>query len=60
MGARHLFLGNHDGASLKTYYDAGFEMVSKYPIVVEEFFIVSHMPQYIQENGVYKSFCPCS
>ena len=41
------------GASLKTYYDAGFEMVSKYPIVVEEFFIVSHMPQYIQENGVY-------
>jgi calcineurin-like phosphoesterase family protein len=52
-GRKTLILGNHDGASLKTYYDAGFEMVSKYPIVVEEFFIVSHMPQYIQENGVY-------
>jgi calcineurin-like phosphoesterase family protein len=52
-GRKTLILGNHDGASLKTYYDAGFEMVSKYPIVVEEFFIVSHMPQYVQENGVY-------
>jgi calcineurin-like phosphoesterase family protein len=52
-GHKTLVLGNHDGASLKTYYDAGFEMVSKYPIVVGEFFIVSHMPQYIQENGVY-------
>lgn len=41
------------GASLKTYYDAGFEMVLKYPILVDEFFIVSHMPQYVQENGVY-------
>ena len=52
-GRKTLILGNHDGASLKTYYDAGFEMVSKYPIVVGEFFIVSHMPQYVQENGVY-------
>jgi calcineurin-like phosphoesterase family protein len=52
-GRKTLVLGNHDGASLKTYYDAGFEMVSKYPIVVEEFFIVSHKPQYTQENGVY-------
>ena len=52
-GRKTLILGNHDGASLKTYYDAGFEMISKYPIVVEKFFIVSHIPQYIQENGVY-------
>ena len=52
-GRKTLILGNHDGASLKTYYDAGFEMVSKYPIVVEEFFIVSHMPQYTQESGIY-------
>jgi calcineurin-like phosphoesterase family protein len=52
-GRKTLILGNHDGASLKTYYDAGFEMVSKYPILVDEFFIVSHMPQYVQENGLY-------
>ena len=52
-GRKTLILGNHDGASLKTYYDAGFEMVSKYPIVVEKFFIVSHQPQFVQSNGVY-------
>ena len=42
-GRKTLIIGNHDGASLNTYYEAGFEMVSKYPVVVEEFFIVSHM-----------------
>lgn len=52
-GKKILILGNHDGASLKTYYEAGFEMVSKFPILFEEFFVLSHMPQYIQENGVY-------
>ena len=52
-GRKTLILGNHDGASLKTYYDAGFEMVSKYPILVDEFFIVSHQPQFVQPNGVY-------
>lgn len=52
-GRKTLILGNHEGASLKTYYEAGFEMISKYPILFEEFFILSHMPQYIQEKGVY-------
>jgi calcineurin-like phosphoesterase family protein len=52
-GRKTLILGNHEGASLKTYYDAGFEMVSKYPILVDEFFIVSHMPQHMQENSSY-------
>lgn len=52
-GRKTLILGNHEGASLKTYYDAGFEMVSKYPILIDEFFIVSHMPQYMQKNGLY-------
>ena len=52
-GRKTLILGNHEGASLKTYYDAGFEMVSKYPIVFEKFYIVSHMPQYVPENSSY-------
>lgn len=52
-GRKTLILGNHDGASLKTYYEAGFEMISKYPILFNEFFILSHEPQYVQENGVY-------
>lgn len=52
-GCKTLILGNHDGASLKTYYEAGFEYVSKYPIIFEDFYIISHQPQFVQSNGVY-------
>ena len=56
-GRKTLILGNHEGASLKTYYDAGFEMVSKYPIVVEEFYIVSHKPpQFMSDKTPYVYF----
>ena len=43
-GRKTLILGNHDGASLSTYYNAGFEMVSKFPIIFQDFFILSHQP----------------
>ena len=43
-GRKILILGNHDGASLSTYYKAGFEMVSKFPIIFQDFFILSHEP----------------
>lgn len=43
-GKKILIYGNHDGASLATYYAAGFEMISKYPIVYENF-LLSHIPQ---------------
>ena len=52
-GRKILIMGNHDGASLTTYYNAGFEMASKFPILFKEFFILSHEPQNIQENGMY-------
>lgn len=52
-GRKTLILGNHDSASLKTYYEAGFEMVSKYPIILENFFILSHTPQFITPDGLY-------
>ena len=52
-GRKTLILGNHDGASLKTYYEAGFEMVSKYPIILENFFILSHTPQFVTSDGLY-------
>ena len=48
-GRKTLILGNHEGASLKTYYDAGFEMISKYPILVDGY-LVSHIPQ---ETSLY-------
>lgn len=52
-GRKRLILGNHEGASLQTYHDAGFDMVVKYPIIVDDYFIMSHMPQNIQKGGIY-------
>lgn len=43
-GRKVLIMGNHEGASLTTYYNAGFEMVSKFPIIFQDFFILSHEP----------------
>lgn len=42
-GRKTLILGNHDSGSLQTYYNAGFEMVSKYPIIFNDY-ILSHYP----------------
>lgn len=52
-GRKILVLGNHDSCSLKTYYEAGFEIVSKYPIVFDNFAIVSHQPLFVNENSPY-------
>ena len=52
-GRKRLILGNHDGASLKTYHDAGFEYVYNHPILVDDFFILSHMPKHVQPDGLY-------
>ena len=53
-GRKRLILGNHDGASLETYREAGFEYIYNHPIILDEFYILSHCPQtYIQKNGLY-------
>lgn len=43
-GRKTLVWGNHESGSLKTYYAAGFEMVSKYPILLNDTYILSHYP----------------
>lgn len=43
-GRKTLIKGNHDNASLSTYYEAGFEIVSKHPIFFESKIIFSHEP----------------
>ena len=43
-GRKRLILGNHDQASIETYRAAGFEFVYNHPIVLDEFFVVSHEP----------------
>ena len=50
-GRKRLILGNHDGASLDTYREAGFEYIYNHSIILDEFYILSHYPQtYIQKE----------
>lgn len=42
-GRKILIKANHDGASLTTYYNAGFEMVSRFSLLWRNF-ILSHEP----------------
>ena len=47
-GRKRLVLGNHDGASIEAY-KAAFEYVYNHPIILDDFFILSHYPQtYVQ------------
>ena len=43
-GRKRLILGNHDQASINTYREAGFEFVYNHSIVLDDFYIVSHIP----------------
>ena len=43
-GRKRLILGNHDQASVNTYREAGFEFVYNHSIVLDDFYIVSHVP----------------
>ena len=52
-GRKTLILGNHDHESKYTYYEAGFEYVSRYPIIFEDLYIISHQPQFIQSHSMY-------
>lgn len=50
-GRKRLILGNHDQASANTYREAGFEFVYNHSIVLDDFYIVSHIPMVgISEN----------
>lgn len=52
-GIKKLIIGNHDHLSIKDYYDCGFDRVYDKPILFNDFYILSHEPQYVQNNGVY-------
>ena len=43
-GRKRLILGNHDQASVNTYREAGFEFVYNHPIIIDDFYFVSHEP----------------
>ena len=52
-GRIFLIQGNHDGYSMKRYYEAGFDKVYDKPIIYQNFFILSHQPLFITENMPY-------
>jgi calcineurin-like phosphoesterase family protein len=52
-GYKILVKGNHDQYNNDAYYDAGFNEVVKYPIIIDSFWILSHEPLYINENMPY-------
>jgi len=52
-GYKIMIMGNHDCLSHKRYLEAGFEEVSKYPIILKDFYILSHQPVYLNSAMPY-------
>ena len=52
-GYKILIKGNHDNLTYKEYIDAGFNEVYFYPIIIDNFWILSHEPLYININMPY-------
>lgn len=53
-GYKTLIIGNHDKErSLTWWKETGFNEVYQYPIIYNEFYILSHEPVYLNENMPY-------
>lgn len=52
-GTKYLVKGNHDTRSNEYYRKAGFQEVYDCPIILEDFWILSHEPLYVNENMPY-------
>jgi calcineurin-like phosphoesterase family protein len=52
-GYKVLIMGNHDQLSPKSYIELGFNEVSRYPVILEQFWILSHAPMYLNESMPY-------
>ena len=73
-GKINLIMGNHDTKSVDFYYDCGFNRVYDHPILLKDFFILSHEPLsflnknscfgnifgHVHDSEVYKTFSPNS
>ena len=44
-GRIFLILGNHDNHPVNWYYECGFDKVYDRPIIIQDFYILSHMPR---------------
>ena len=52
-GTKYLIKGNHDILHSNTYREIGFTEVYDKPIILDNFWILSHEPIYINENMPY-------
>jgi len=52
-GKKYLVKGNHGTQSNEYYRNAGFQEVYDYPIIIENFWILSHEPLYVNTNMPY-------
>lgn len=52
-GRKILVLGNHDELEWIEYCSMGFAEVSRYPIIIDGFWMLSHEPLYINGNMPY-------
>ena len=53
-GHKLLVMGNHDkGRTVSWWRDAGFDEVSYYPIMINDFIILSHEPVYLNPKMPY-------
>lgn len=49
-GRINLIMGNHDNHLVKWYYDCGFNKVYDRPIIIDDYFILSHQPRTVGAN----------
>jgi calcineurin-like phosphoesterase family protein len=54
-GRKILVKGNHDNYSPESYRAMGFIECYKYPIIIDDFIMLSHQPLYINEHMPYKN-----
>lgn len=53
-GRINLVMGNHDHHKVSFYYESGFHRVYDHPVLVSNFFILSHEPvQWVKDGDVY-------
>ena len=55
-GRINIVLGNHDKQKVKFYYDVGFHRVYDRPVIINNFFILSHEPLQWVQNPMYNIF----
>lgn len=53
QGTKYLVKGNHDTLTNQAYRDMGFAEVYDMPVILDEFWILSHEPLYVCENMPY-------